>query len=82
MRQQTFDVCPLALAENDNVVNFADVDGTAFIFAKTSLEGTPVRAELDDIYADTELEFETARHSSTVDLDHYDGDYDMMFLYS
>lgn len=82
--QQTapnFDVCPMALADNDNVVNFADVDGSAFIFAKTSLEGKPVRDELDEIYADTDLEFWTARHSSTVELDTYDGEYDMMFIY-
>jgi len=75
------DVCPIALADNDNVVNFADVDGSAFIFAKTSLEGKPVRAELDEIYTDNEREFMTARHSSTVDLDTYDGDYDMLFIY-
>lgn len=73
--------CPIALADNDNVVNFAAVDDSAFIFAKTSLEGEPVRAELDEIYADTGLEFMTARHSSAVDLDTYDGDYDMLFIY-
>jgi len=73
--------CPLALAENDNVVNFAAVDDAAFIFAKTSLEGKPVRAELDEIYADHEFSFRTARHSSTVDLDTYDGEYDMLFIY-
>jgi len=81
MEQKTLDVCPLALAENDNVVNFADVDGSAFIFAKTSLEGKTTRAELDEIYADSDLSFMTARHSSTVDLDTYDGDYDMLFIY-
>jgi hypothetical protein len=81
MEQKTLDVCPLALADNDNVVNFADVDGSAFIFAKTSLEGKTTRAELDEIYADSELSFMTARHSSTVDLDTYDGDYDMLFIY-
>jgi len=81
MEQKTLDVCPLALAENDNVVNFADVDGSAFIFAKTSLEGKTTRAELDEIYADSPLSFMTARHSSTVDLDTYDGDYDMLFIY-
>lgn len=81
MQKSNFDVCPLALADNDNVVNFADVDGSAFIFAKTSLEGKPTRAELDEIYADSDLEFMTARHSSTVDLDTYDGEYDMLFIY-
>lgn len=79
--EANFDVCPIALADNDKVVNFADVDGRAFIFAKTSLEGKSVRADLDDIYADTDLEFWTARHSSTVDLETYDGDYDMLFIY-
>lgn len=79
--EATFDVCPLELADNDNVVNFADVDGSAFIFAKTSLEGEPVRAELDRVYDGTGFEFMTARHSSTVDLDTYDGDYDMLFIY-
>jgi len=79
--EANFEVCPLELAENDNVVNFADVDGSAFIFATTSLEGEPVRSELDSIYADTDLDFMTARHSSTVDLDTYDGDFDMLFIY-
>jgi hypothetical protein len=79
--EANYEVCPLALADNENVVNFADVDGSAFIFAKTSLEGKTTRAELDEIYADTDLEFMTARHSSTVDLDTYDGDYDMLFIY-
>lgn len=76
---------PLELAENNNVVGFTHVDGVAFIFAKTSLEGEPVRAQLDEIYADTGMEFWTARHSSTVDLDSAEApdsdDYDMLFLY-
>ena len=76
-----FDVCPMGLADSDNVVNFADVDGSAFVFAKTSLEGPTTRAELDEIFNSTDLEFMTARHSSTVDLDTYDGDYDMLFIY-
>ena len=74
--------CPIELAENDKVVNFAAVDDSAVIFAKTSVEGEPVRAQLDEIYAGHEFSFETARHSSTVDLDTYDGDYDMLFIYS
>ena len=28
-----FDVCPIELANNNNVVKFADVDGSAFVFA-------------------------------------------------
>ena len=76
-----FDVCPLALANNDKVVKFADVDGAAFIFAKTSLEGKPVRAELDEIYADTNLSFRTARLESTVNLKTVDCDYDALFIY-
>ena len=79
--EANFDVCPMGLAQNDKVVNFADVDGAAFVFAKTSLEGKPVRADLDEIFANTELSFMTARHSTTVDLDTYDGDYDMLFIY-
>lgn len=79
--EANFEVCPIALADNDKVVNFADVEGSAFIFAKTSLTGKPVRSDLDEIYADTDLDFMTARHSSTVDLEHYNGDYDMLFIY-
>ena len=79
--EANYDVCPMALATSDNVVNFADVDGAAFVFANTSLQGPTTRAELDEIFAGTGLRFKTARHSSTVDLDTYDGDYDMLFIY-
>ena len=72
---------PLALAENENVVNYSTADGVAFIFAKMPATAN-VRAELDAIYADTDLEFWTARHASTVDLEHeIPNDYDMLFLY-
>jgi len=80
--EANYEVCPMALAQNDNVVNFANVDGSAFIFAETSLEGTTTRAELDEIYTDSDLSFMTARHSSTVDLETYDGDFDMLFIYN
>ena len=76
-----FDVCPMALAEHDKVVKFANVDGAAFIFAETSLEGKPVRADLDEIYADTDLSFKTARLESTVDLETVDIEYDTLFIY-
>ena len=79
--QPNFDVCPMALAEHDNVVKFANVDGAAFIFAKTSLEGKPIRADLDEIYADTDLSFKTARLESTVDLETVDIEYDTLFIY-
>jgi len=80
--EASYDVCPLGLADNDKVVKFADVDGSAFVFAKTSLEGKPVRADLDEIFKHTGLTFETARHSSTVDLETVDCEYDMLFIYS
>ena len=76
-----FDVCPLALANNDRVVKFADVDGRAFVFAETQLEGEPTRSQLDSIFADTDLEFWTARHESTVELDTVNCDFDMLFIY-
>jgi hypothetical protein len=81
MSQAAHPNCPLALAGNDNVVNFAAVDDSAFIFAKMPATAN-VRAELDELYADHEFDFETARHSSTVDLEHYNGDYDMLFIYN
>lgn len=88
MAQQNLEVCPVELAQNDKVVGFTNVDGSAFIFAETSLEGKPVRAELDEIYADSPLSFETAQLKSVVgdmcdvnDMDEVD-DYDMLFIYS
>ena len=79
--QPNFDVCPMTLAQHDKVVKFADVDGAAFIFTKTSVEGKPVRADLDEIYADTDLSFKTARLESTVDLETVDIEYDTLFIY-
>jgi len=76
-----FDVCPLALAECDRVVKFADVDGSAFVFATTQQTGKTTRAVLDEIFSETDLEFYTARLASTVDLDTVDVDFDMLFIY-
>lgn len=70
---------PLALAENEHVEKFSAVDGAAFIFA-TMPATANVRAELDAIYADTDLSFWTARHASTVDVS-VDAEYDMLFIY-
>jgi len=72
---------PLALSANPNVVGFAAVDDSAMVFANMPSE-EPVRAQLDEIYANHELDFETARHSSTVDLDTSDEDFDKLFIYS
>jgi hypothetical protein len=88
MQQSTLDVCPLALTQNDNVVQFADVDGTAVICAKLP-DDESVRSQLDEIYADHDLSFETCRHASVVesktglhDMGEFDDDYDMMYFYS
>jgi len=75
-----YDVCPMGLAANDNVVKFADVDGAAFVFADMPV-GEAVRSQLDSIFADTDLTFKTARHGSTVDLDTVDDEFDMLFIY-
>jgi hypothetical protein len=80
MEAENFNVCPLALADNDNVVKFADVDGAAFVFADMPV-GEAVRAQLDEIFAQTDLAFKTARHGSTVDLDTVDAAFDMLFIY-
>lgn len=74
---------PIELAQNPNVEKFAAVDGAAFIFARMPADQN-VRAQLDEIYADHDLEFWTARHASTVDskLDvEISDDYDMLFIY-
>lgn len=78
--EANFEVCPMALAQNDNVLKFADVDGSAFVFADMPA-GTNVRAELDEIFAGTDLSFRTARHASTVDLETINPDCDMLFIY-
>lgn len=78
---------PLALGANPNVEAFADVDGTAFVFAAMPAD-QPVREQLDEIFADTRHEFRTARHAATVDgkvdLNRADIDrdhFDMLFIY-
>jgi len=79
--EANFDVCPLELADNNNVEKFADVDGSAFVFARMPA-GERVREQLDSIFGRTDLSFETARHASTVDLETVSCEYDMLFIYS
>ena len=88
MSLSALDVCPVELADNDNVVQFADVDGTAVISAVLP-DDESVRSQLDEIYADRELSFETCRHASVVesktdlhDMAEFDDEYDMMYFYS
>lgn len=88
MNRTNLDVCPVALAENENVVQFANVDGKAMIFAELPGDES-VRNQLDKIYAHTDLSFETCRHPSVVEskcdvheLAEFDDEYDMMYLYT
>jgi hypothetical protein len=88
MSLSALDVCPVALADNDNVVQFADVDGTAVISAELP-DDESVRSQLDEIYADHDLSFETCRHASVVesqtnlhDMAEFESEYDMMYIYS
>ena len=70
---------PLTIAQNKNVIEFADFDDATAVFAKMPAT-EDVRAQLDDIFQSAGMEFVGAQLPSLVDFEVAD-EADMVFMY-